>query len=289
MKLKLERIANSCVCCNSRNINASPAVLMPFISHRVFNWIPTKIRANWNLQTLKKGTCYSICNSLLCKSCGLIFLDIRFTDDELNKLYNNYRGKEYSQLREKYEKGYLKRNYLLNVEISYKNLVEKFLEPLINFPINILDWGGADGKNSPFNEVRKKLDVFDISNKQVIKSAKSVTKLQALKNSYNLIVCSNVLEHIPYPSDLLVEIKKFMKKRTILYIEVPYENIMKKYKKNNALYKKRHWHEHINFFSEKSLRKLIKLNKFELIKLKAISTKIAQKKVNLFQIACRLN
>jgi len=130
--------------------------------------------------------------------------------------------------------------------------------------------------------------VFDISDKQVIKAAKSITKLQALKNNYNLIVCSNVLEHLPYPANLLDEIKKFMKKKTILYIEVPYEDLMEKYKNNRALEKKRHWHEHINFFSKKSLFKLIKLKNLKLIKFKTLSTKVAGRSVKLFQIACKI-
>jgi len=289
MNLDIKHIANSCVCCNSININSSPAILMPFISHRVFNWIPIKIRAKWKLRTLEKGMCYSICNSLLCRDCGLIFLDLRFTDYEMRKLYDNYRGEEYSQLREKYEPGYLKRNCLLNDEIEYKNFIEKFLRPFLDLPINILDWGGADGKNSPFKRLRKKLHVFDISDKQVIKAAKSITKLQALKNNYNLIVCSNVLEHLPYPANLLDEIKKFMKKKTILYIEVPYEDLMEKYKNNRALEKKRHWHEHINFFSKKSLFKLIKLKNLKLIKFKTLSTKVTGRSVKLFQIACKLS
>ena len=66
---------------------------MPFISHRAFNWRPVVIDETWGLNSIKKGNAYSLCNSLFCKRCGFLFLDIRFSDDELSRLYENYRAK----------------------------------------------------------------------------------------------------------------------------------------------------------------------------------------------------
>lgn len=64
------------------------AILMPFISHRVFNWRPVIIDDSWGLNTIPKGTLYSICNTLCCGDCGLIFLDLRFSDSEMTKAKN---------------------------------------------------------------------------------------------------------------------------------------------------------------------------------------------------------
>lgn len=74
---------------------------------------------------------------------------------------------------------------------------------------------------------------------------------------YDLIVCRHVLEHIPYPSDVLTEIHQCMKDETLLYVEVPHEAVMAQSLDVKASDKK-HWHEHINFFSIKSLEILLK-------------------------------
>jgi predicted Zn-ribbon and HTH transcriptional regulator len=96
----LVNISDKCPCCNSKKIISYPAILMPFISHRVFNWMPSKIDTTWKLKTIKKGNAYSLSNTQSCKQCGMLFLDIRFNDEQMSKLYNGYRDKKYAQLRE---------------------------------------------------------------------------------------------------------------------------------------------------------------------------------------------
>ena len=70
------------------------------------------------------------------------------------------------------------------------------------------------------------LHIYEISNKQPIEGAKLIEKKDISKTNYDLVVCSNVLEHVPYPSELLLEIKEAMQSNTILYIEVRFEEIM---------------------------------------------------------------
>lgn len=286
--LNKERIATQCVCCSSENIKSSPAVLMPFVAHRTFGWKPVVIDESWGFLTIKNGNAYSICNSLYCTDCGFLFLDIRFSEKELSNLYNNYRGTEYNTLRESYEPGYTKRNDQLNAGIGYIRNIEEFLEPHLKNPISILDWGGDTGKNTPFKDKNSLLDIYDISNKTVILGAKLVTKEEAQANKYKLIVCSNVLEHVPYPSDLLVDIKKTMDKESILYIEVPLENLMMGNTIDLHLIKK-HWHEHINFYSEKSLRYLIENSGLEVINLNRLKVTDGEASSFTFQVACRLS
>jgi hypothetical protein len=139
------RIAASCVCCGSGNLARSPAILMPFVAARVFDWYPVEIDEDWGLKTIQNGHAYSICNSLQCQDCHLLFLDIRFTDEELGKLYSDYRGLEYSQLREQFEPGYIERNSRLNEGVPFLDQVESFIRPHLQFPIALLDWGGDTG------------------------------------------------------------------------------------------------------------------------------------------------
>jgi len=285
--LKKERIATQCVCCESKNLKSSPAVLMPFVAHRTFGWEAITIDDTWGLSTIKKGHAYSICKSMYCDNCGFLFLDIRFSESELSNLYNDYRGAEYNSLRESYEKGYTLRNDKLNAGIDYIQDIEDFLQPHLNFPISILDWGGDTGKNTPFKNKNKAFDIYDIGNKDVIECARKISKSKALSKKYNLVVCSNVLEHVPYPSDLLSDIKKVMNKESILYIEVPYENVVMNNKSDLHLLKK-HWHEHINFYSKKSLYSLFQNAGLEVKDLKKLQATAGGQSSYLFQVACKL-
>jgi hypothetical protein len=279
-----ERIASQCICCFSTNLSKSPAILMPFLSDRVFGWAPVIIDESWNLTTVHSGHAYSICNSLYCNDCHLLFMDIRFSESELNLLYDGYRGFNYANLREKYEPGYLLRNSSLNNGITYIDKIENFLNPLLKSPISILDWGGDTGKNTPFNYNHNTIDIFDISNKKTVSGTKSISRSD-LSSNYNLIVCSNVLEHVPFPHDLLLDIKNHMNQSTILYIEVPFEDLIREHKFNSHFHKK-HWHEHINFFSEKSLLSLLNIIGFKLLDLNILTINNNNKVSYLFQIAC---
>ena len=284
--LQKKRISTQCVCCGGYSLKSSPAILMPFVAHRVFNWAPVAIDESWGLSTIQNGNAYSICNSLYCEDCGLLFLDIRFSDDELNRLYDNYRGQEYNILREHYEPGYTLRNDKLNAGIDYIAEIEKFIEPFLKFPLTILDWGGDTGKNTPFKNNNDALHIYDISNKRLISGAINVTKEMALSRVYGLIVCSNVIEHVPYPLNLLIDIAFAMDKDSVLYLETPLEDVTLNNCGNLHL-KKKHWHEHINFYSERSLRSLVENAGLEVIGLKVIKATAGGRSSHLFQLACK--
>lgn len=285
--IKRERIATQCVCCLSENLKSAPAILMPFIAHRVFGWEPVVIDKTWGLSSIKEGNAYSICKSLYCSDCGLVFLDIRFSESELANLYSDYRGEKYNILREFYETGYTLKIESLNAGIGYVKEIEDFLEPHLTFPITILDWGGDTGKNTPFKERNEYFDIYDISNKNVIPSAKITSKEVAYSKKYKLIVCSNVLEHVPYPSDLLFDIKNAMAMESVLYIEVPLENLVLNNERDLHIHKK-HWHEHVNFFTENALRRLIQNVGLELIDIKKLLATAGGQSSYLFQVACKL-
>ena len=284
---KREMIATQCVCCGSKKLKSSPAVLMPFVAHRTFGWEPVTIDESWGLLTIKNGHAYSICKSLHCCYCGFLFLDIRFSESELSNLYNDYREEEYNSLRELYEPGYTLRNDDLNAGIGYIKDIEDFLQPHLSFPISILDWGGDTGKNTPFKNKNQAFDIYDISNKHVIEGARIVNKSEAHSKKYQLIVCSNVLEHVPYPCDLLVDITKSMDAESVLYIEVPLEKVVLNNKTDLHLLKK-HWHEHINFYSEKSLYSLFQAAGLEVKDLKILKATAGEQSSCLFQVACKL-
>lgn len=253
----------SCICCKSKNIDFTPAILMPFISHKIFNWKPIKILKDWKFKTIKSGMAYSLANTLNCKNCGILFLDIRFNQSQMKMLYNGYRDYKYDKLREKYEPGYTAKFKLTNEKTSI-NLIrkEKFILRTIEEKtlkkFKILDYGGDNGVNTPFKKLTD-IKIFDLNKKYTQIKSNS-------KKKFDLIFCTHVIEHVPFPKRLIDNIKKFMKKNSYLYIEVPFEKIV--YDTHPEMpnpKKKRHWHEHINFFTRKSLAHLFNNTNLKII------------------------
>jgi len=288
-QLRRHRVADQCVCCGSRALKAAPAILMPFVAHRTFGWAPALIDDSWGLATVQKGMAYTVCRSLQCVDCGLLFSDIRFSDDELERLYNDYRGAEYTALRETYEPGYTLRNDALGQQLDYGSILVEFLEPLLpQGPLTILDWGGDSGKNTPLRQRARNHDVYDISNRPVMDGARAVGREQVMAGRYDLIACSNVLEHVPYPGDLLLDIRKAMRPESVLYIEVPFEDVARLHGKE-ALAHKKHWHEHVNFFSPESLKALLANAGLKTVALNIDASITAGLKSSyLMQVACTL-
>lgn len=282
------RIADACICCGGRSLEKSPAILMPFVAHRVFGWQPVEIDDSWGLRTISNGHAYSICNSVSCLDCGMLFLDIRFSDREMDALYGGYRQAEYTALRNHYEPGYAERNDALNLGIGFIREIEAFLTPFLAFPVRVLDWGGDTGINTPFKTASTLFHVYDISGKPGVAGAVMIGRDTALRTGYDLIVCSNVLEHIPYPLDALSDIRELMSRDTVLYIEVPHEEIVRQNPEGTVLCRrKRHWHEHINFFGLEPLRRLLAAAGMEIIAVQDLDDPDAGHPRQLM-LACRL-
>lgn len=251
----------SCLTCDSLDVEGSPAMWMPFISHRAMDLPPLTIDEHTGLTNIPHGIAYALCKSLMCRQCGHLFVDYRFSETEMTRLYSDYRGELYEKTRDFYEAGYSDRNKTLIGGVSHIPRVEEFLEPLLPASgIAVLDWGGDTGVNTPFADSRSLLHIFDPSGRESIADAVSTSDVPAEETPYDLIVLSHVLEHIPYPSNTLDAILPFMGLETVLYVEVPLEKIQRGNEGPpfSGAHRKIHWHEHINFFSAESMRSLLR-------------------------------
>lgn len=281
-------IAEYCVCCGARELSKSPAVLMPFVAKRVFDWDVVEVTADWGLRDLRPGTAYAVCNSLHCDSCGLVFLDLRFADEEMQRLYHNYRDETYARQRDALEPGYAQRNTTLLQGGGYSAQVEAFLAPLMALPRTVLDWGGDTGVNTPFAGRLEAHHIFDISERPLIDGARRVDGHSLREGGYDLVVLSQVLEHVPEPLPLLEQIVKVLRSDSLLYIEVPFEAHMRKVAAGSASWRdKRHWHEHVNFFSEQSLRHLLARAGLAVEKLGNFDVDVGSGPVQVFACVCR--
>lgn len=279
-------IAKICVACGSKNLIKSPSILMPFIADRVFDWGPVEISEEWGIRCIKSGIANCRVNSIACVDCSTIFLDLRFGDEEIERLYRGYRGEEYNTKRVTYEPEYRKKLQAFQVRYPYLAEAEHWIKQRTN-PKTVLDWGGDSGFNSMFKDAGSKLYIFDVSGVSLEDGIKSFSKDGSDVN-FDLITCNQVLEHVPDPLEVLNKIDAMMASGTWLYFDLPFENIMKgDMPITERLKLKRHWHEHINFFTADGIKKLVNRAKLKFVDLRVVSASNNPGKDMIFQVLCR--
>ncbi|MDD1974999.1 class I SAM-dependent methyltransferase [Pseudomonas tussilaginis] len=253
-----ELIARHCICCAGDRLDKSAAVLMPFVAQRVFGHEPVEITADWGLRDLRQGMAYTLCNSLQCQDCGALFLDYRFTDEQMAALYHNYRDDVYNAQRIRFEPGYANVVPHYHQRAAYLDEVEAWLAPHLPEAPAVLDWGGDTGINSLFRERNRLLHIHDISGVDLVPGAERVDFERIGQNQYDLVTCSQVLEHVSFPQEMVARMLPALSPNTLMYLEVPHEALVREHPGSLELAPlKRHWHEHINFYSEDAMRRLL--------------------------------
>ena len=285
-----EPIASACICCASTNLNRSPAVLMPFVAYRAFGHQPVEITGDWGLRDLRQGMAYSLCNSLQCQDCGVLFLDYRFTDQQMAALYQNYRDATYNAQRIHFEPGYANVAAHYQQRADYITEVEAWLERYLPPEPRVLDWGGDTGINSPFLGRAAPLHVYDISGVDVLPGATRIGAEHLKRQHYDLVVCSEVLEHVPFPFEFLQQLSPVLDSDTLLYLEVPHEALIREHPDNRQLAPlKRHWHEHINFYTEDAVRCMLKRLGLEVVECLHLPVDIGWTKSEVLGVLAKLS
>ena len=255
------KVISSCPICDSIDLVKSPAVVMPFITYRIFGWEPKDITADCGLKSINCGTSYQVCASCFCLSCHLLFSDLRFDQEEMSRLYEGYRGARYLSQRTLFEPDYEHINSYLKQEVHYLDKVEALITAHRGQFRRVLDWGGGDGLNTPLKARASELFILDISEQNHGRKTNGLDVISSLegKNDYfDLVVAMHVFEHLSAPSEAVKLIADSLVVGGLLYLEVPLEPLMQPEGLSEAVvYNKHHWHEHINFFSSRSLAALI--------------------------------
>lgn len=226
---------------------------------------------------------------LNCEFCDSGFFDYRYSNKEMGKIYNDYRGLKYLDTRIKWEPWY---SQAFNEEHDSRKFIlmrqSALTEFLCKFPIRrpnmVVDIGGDRGQYIP-NLGQRESYVIESSNKDLVDGVKRLSSINDLEKC-DLIFFSHVLEHVANPRS---EIEELLLHAEYVYIEVPFglPEITKRRKSKIWLFLKliasiSPWlwrqssepatgrksqnstlvqSEHINFFSEKSLQTLAELLK----------------------------
>ena len=249
-----------CVICGGEIQRRRSALVAPFLSKRIWDREPFSI------------------DLVECKSCGFLFYNPRLEADEEARLYRGYRSPEYQQMRQSFEPWYTsKMNADLASPESYRirrGLVQGILREHLNGHrvTSVLDFGGDRGDLVNGLIEGAKAYVYEISG--IAPAAGVIAVTDPLSCKADLVINSNVLEHTGFPRQLTAATVKCA---PLVYLEVPSESpfevsrllrrtaqsvIAAAYRPSlarhllrpSALYT---MHEHINYFTERSISMLL--------------------------------
>jgi SAM-dependent methyltransferase len=259
------KLVSNCVCCSSAKLVKKIGLFAPFISHRVMDYPLSKLMLGES--DIGFPTLYT--NSMHCEVCDFVFSQLRFEDEEMARIYKDYRNDSYAEIRNIFEPGYLELNMHIGKSQSERDNRQLVMSEFLSSEIDVekihtvLDHGGDAGQHIPkFFENTEKY-VYEVSGVDPVEGVKSVDNLNNMK-TIDFIMNCNVLEHVPYPKKILKEIKNLCHKDTVLFIDVPSERT----EENNY---PSFFHEHINYFNEKSISTLLKSEGFQLLKMQTFS------------------
>lgn len=255
---------SNCVICGGDIRRLKRALVAPFLAARIWARPPF---------------CVDLAQ---CQGCGFMFYNPRLDATEEGRIYSGYRTEEYQRMRQASEPWYTLR---LNADLASPRSYEirrQALRTILRQHIGkreirrVLDYGGDRG-----DLVRGLIDgaaafVYDISGIPAVDGVSPTTDPVGCKA--DLIISSNVLEHVGFPNRLVREMLKAVPAGGVVFLEVPSESpfglariarrvaqvgimgltrpvLARSVARPASLYM---MHEHVNYFTERSLTTLLR-------------------------------
>jgi hypothetical protein len=166
-----------------------------------------------------------------CKTCGHRFFRERMSVHELNRLYRDYRGERYLQVRQRWEPWYTQ---AVNATTLQADVAEARREALRNLLRQagwaqgerrlIVDIGGDRGQCIP-QDFSNGAYVLETSAVPCLPWVQRISSLAELPRPAGLVLCLHVLEHLPDPASFLKEIVQSgqLERGCLVVLEVPLE------------------------------------------------------------------
>lgn len=260
-KIKQVPTVDYCVCCGSKNIIKSQARIAGFVLERMLNTVMLDS---------------ALVNAIQCQDCYFIGSELRFTDEQMQRYYHEYMDERESGGRQNGSYVFHRRR---NEGDGWFGLLELYKQPWwiaarketvvnvlksksvdLNNIESVLDFGGDLGQYIPDELKHARRHVVEIEDREMVEGVIAVKSPEDCE-PVDLVMCCHTLEHVSYPNDLVVDMKRYLKPGGLLYIEVPDEEdrTVKSIHANAVI----DMHEHINIFWADSLRALVIRNGFE--------------------------
>jgi hypothetical protein len=218
-----------------------------------------------------------------------MFFNPRLEPAEETQLYSGYRSPEYRTMRHSFEPWYTEK---FNAGLSSPEAWQyrkKLLTSLFRDALhlggrtfgNVLDFGGDRGDLIADLVPASQRFVYEISGVNLVAGVAPLRSVEECRqHHFDLIVTSNVLEHVGSPRDVIAQIASIASSDTLVFNEVPCESVteirtrLKRIAQAGVLAATRPtlaWqllgpgmfnlmHEHVNYFSSGSLDRLMEVS-----------------------------
>jgi hypothetical protein len=200
-----------CVVCAEPIFTRKRGIVSPFLARRIWNRSPMPIHL------------------VQCQGCGFLFFNPRLEADEEQRLYAGYRQREYQQMRQACEPWYTPK---FNASISDPNLMDvrrQKLASILKTHLSgiarpaILDFGGDRGRLIQDLIPDAAGSIYDISGADPVDGVGVCRSLAECRSrEFDLIVCSNVLEHVGFPRTIMGQMAGIAAPKTMVFVEVPW-------------------------------------------------------------------
>lgn len=252
----------NCPICDSPHIKAVKKHVFTFPGQKVEDHlIDATYTRLWILfQKILQNTKEATFSSTLCHTCGFIFTNPRFSEQELNIKYDTinelgsvkYRTKVNPPLN--LDKRAARIYSLIDGVFNHSQQPQRRTQLSANKP-KILDYGGASGYNLiPFVDSFK-CYVIDHEKWNLPQGIEYLGRHIIDANhdpKFAVILLLHTLEHITRPKEFLANLCRYLSDDGIVYVEVPLGCFREWATIKNPL-------THVNFFSEESLYKCLEL------------------------------
>ena len=214
-------------------------MIQPFFLRRVFgmelrvprspNAVKQKIR---DLVTLSMSffsrvtTPFAFVEMQLCTHCFFIQTKIPFHDEDVMRLYRDYRSTAYNRERIHYEPEYAQIAAAIGQDQRELGTRRSALSTFLRKGLQtseahtILDYGGADGKFIP--DIPGSKFVYEISNMDPVPGVTRI-KSESELGTYSIVLLAHITEHVTHPLNLVRNLSAHVEPGGYLYIETPQE------------------------------------------------------------------
>jgi hypothetical protein len=222
----------------------------------------------------------------ICRNCRFVQTCRPFHEEDVGKLYADYRSESYHRERTLYEPSYA----AIASEVGYGSKevqvrrlgLNKFLQASLSIGAlqTLLDYGGSDGKFIPDLPCEK--FVFDVSDLPPVPGVTRIMHETDL-GRYSIVLVAHVLEHVVRPLQFVREVVKYLEPNGFLYVEVPQEILdgalgqllLEEPKQDIGI------HEHINYYSASAVRALFESSGLRLVAIESEPVDLGWVKSNL--------
>jgi SAM-dependent methyltransferase len=186
----------------------------------------------------------------LCSACGFILYTPRPSEQDLQKKYRFLLDSEIDSADES------------TIKVRAGELFHHLKNYLKQKDFSILDFGGGDGSlMSEFLSYGFDCFVIDYHPKQIdgVKRLGDTLEYLPADRTFDIIICSHVLEHIVDPYNTLGSLRQHLSSEGVLYVEVPMEIWRRAPLRDEPV-------THINFFTRDSLNYLLSRAGFQVVR-----------------------